>query len=137
MTSLQAIFLRNGFWFSEYEPYEMPGTYCRVRYLVIPTDGGELPADGIYKGFVPFENVLRLVHGGEYTGNYIINQEIRDFSIVFDQPYHDEFRAGLERGYKKRACSLDYFCGRPEVWRDGYRAGRQYRLGHQRQRSAV
>jgi hypothetical protein len=96
----RTIFIRDGFWNSCYEPYDLPGAYCRTRYAITPTDGSSLPSNGEYKGFVPVDNLLRLVSGGEYFGGSMINQLCRDFTIVFDEAFHDEYRAGIERGYK-------------------------------------
>jgi hypothetical protein len=124
----QTIFIRDGFWNSCYEPYDLPGAYCRTRYAITPTDGSSLPSNGEYKGFVLVDNLLRLVSGGEYFGGSMMNQLCRDFTIVFDEAFHDEYRAGIERGYKgKRGVHWNYFCKCSEAWRDGYLEGREAR----------
>ena len=125
----RSIFISQGFWHTCYEPYDMPGATCSVRYVVIPQDGGAPLADKTYKGLVPFDGTLRIVSGGEYCNGSMVNHNIRDFSIVFDDKYHDEYYAGLVRGYKgKRACSFDVFARRSQTWGEGYRQGRQARL---------
>lgn len=128
MAFTQSLFIINGFWYTAYEPHDMPGAWCRTRYTITPADGGGMLPDGRYKGFVPSENVLRIVRGGEYMNGCVINGQTRDFVIEFDEAYHDEYRAGVERGYRgKRACSCNHFCKRSVAWQDGYREGRQAR----------
>jgi len=124
MTTLQRIFISQGFWITGYEPYDMPGAFCQARYKI--TEGSI--ADGEYNGLVPFENTLRIASGGEYYGGAVINHSMTDLSVEFDDAFHDEYLAGLSRGYKgKRAAGYDYFCRQSEAWRDGYRAGRSQR----------
>lgn len=103
----------------------MPGTWCRTRYNLVAKDGGGLPKDGRYKGLVPTEGTLRLVSGGECFGGSTINQDLRDFDFEFDDTYHDDYRAGLVRGYRgKRACPDRFFCKQSQAWQEGYREGR-------------
>lgn len=122
----QSIFIRDGFWLSSYEPYDMPGAFCSTRFKIIPIDGGNVPKNGSYKGFVLANETLRLVKGGEYMGGPLINHSMRDFKIDFDNRFHDEYKSGLIRGYKgKRALAYGVYARRSQEWLDGYRAGRQ------------
>lgn len=121
----QTVFISEGMWHSAYEPYDMPGTWCRTRYSLTAKDGGGVPKNGRYKGLVPTEGILRLVSGGEFLGGSTINQDLRDFDIEFDDKYHDDYKAGLVRGYRgKRACSDGFFCRQSQAWQEGYREGR-------------
>jgi hypothetical protein len=124
MTTTHLVIVSNGFWYSGYEPYDMLGTFCSTRYAVSPMDGGAALTDGHYKGFVVRDGVLRIVRGGEYLQGTLINQDCWDFSIAFDEDYHNDYRAGVERGYKgKRACSYNHLCKHSLTWRDGYQEG--------------
>jgi hypothetical protein len=124
----RSIFISQGFWLTCYEPHDMPGASCSTRYTVTPVDGSAPLADNVYKGFVPFDNTLRIVGRGEYCSGSFINQSIQDFAIAFDETYHKEYYAGLTRGYKgKRACSFNVFCRRSQTWGEGYREGRRAR----------
>ena len=124
----KTIFIRDGYWHSCYEPYEMPGAWISTRYKLIPKDGNSIPSNGEYKGFAVADGMLRLVSGGEYCNGQMINHRLHDFEAVFDESHHAEYKAGADRGYNgKRRCSFQYFTTKTTTWRDGYNAGRQGR----------
>ena len=132
MTETFLVIISDGYWRSCYEPHDMPGGYVRTRYTLTPLDGSSPPPDGMnYRGLVPKTGILRLVSGGEYAFGTTINQELRDFEIVFDDAYHDEFYAGYSRAYKgKRQMSRFHLFNRSPQWRDGYGEGLRAKREH-------
>lgn len=85
--------------------------------------------DGRHAGVMTGARLLCIKSGGEYYAGTIINQNLRDFIVTFDEQFHDEYRAGVERGYKgKRKCSHDYFYRQSQAWRDGYQNGLQDKM---------
>jgi hypothetical protein len=88
--------------------------------------------DGTHRGMMTGERLLCIKSGGEYYAGTVINQTLRDFIVTFDEQFHDDYRAGVERGFKgKRKCSHDYFHRQSQAWQDGYRNGLQDRLTQQ------
>lgn len=123
------VWIYQGLWESGYEPYDMPGADARTRYTLTSTDNSGVPKDGTYKGIMIADKTLRLFAGGECHGGYVVNHSFSDFKIEFDDHYHDEYKRGLERGYKgKRRCSDRYFCAQSCDWQDGYRNGLEAKL---------
>lgn len=120
------VWIYQGLWQSGYEPHDMPGADARTRYALRSVDNSGLPKDGTYRGIMIADKTLRLFSGGEAFGGYTINQSLADFEVEFDERYHDEYKRGLERGYKgKRRCSDRYICSQSSDWRDGYESGLQ------------
>ena len=118
------VWIYQGLWQCGYEPYDMPGADARTRYTLASTDNSGTPKDGTYRGIMIADKILRLTVGGEYYGETVVNHSFSDFRIEFDDHYHDEYKRGLERGYKgKRRCSDRYFYAQPADWQDGYRNG--------------
>jgi hypothetical protein len=132
MTDTFLVIIGDGFWRSCYEPHDMPGGYVRTRYTLKPLDGSSLPPDRMnYRGLIPKTNILRLVSGGEFAFGTTINQELRDFEVVFDESYHDEFYAGYSRAYKgKRRMSRYHLLNRSPQWQDGYEEGLRAKREH-------
>jgi hypothetical protein len=123
------VWIYQGLWQSGYEPYDMPGADARTRYTLTSTDNSGVPKDGTYKGVMIADKTLRLLAGGECHGGCVVNHSYSDFKIEFDDHYHDEYKRGLERGYKgKRRCSDRYFCAQSHDWQDGYRNGLEAKL---------
>lgn len=134
----RVIFIREGYWYCVDDYWSIPGLYVRKRFKLAPTDGGSVPRDGQYRGFVPVQNLLRIVWGGEYFCGATINQSFLDFQLEFDDEYYDTYLAGLLRGYNgKRACHYNYFIEKPLLWRDGYEDGREARQRLSRSESLV
>jgi len=124
MSDTQAIFVEAGVWHSGYEPHDMPGTWVRTRFTLRPTDEGGMLPDGRHQGMMTGDKLLCIKSGGEYYAGTVINQTLRDFIVEFDDLFHDQYRAGVERGYKgKRRCSNDYFNRQSRDWQDGYKNG--------------
>jgi hypothetical protein len=124
MTDTQRIYIEKGIWHSGYEPHDMPGAWARTRYTLTPADGGGMLPNGWHNGMMTGNALLCVKSGGEYCNGYLINQNLRDFFVEFDEEYHDTYKAGLERGYKgKRKCSHSYLLTKPADWRDGYYEG--------------
>ena len=129
MSDTQTIFVDAGVWHSGYEPQDMPGAWVRTRYTLEPCDGGGMLPDGRHAGLMTGDRLLCIKSGGEYYAGIMINQSLRDFIVTFDEQFHDEYRAGVERGYKgKRKCSHDYFCRQSQAWQDGYQNGLQDKM---------
>ena len=124
------VWIYQGLWHSGYEPYDMPGSDARTRYSLLSIDNSGLPKDGTYKGIMIADKTLRLFSGGEVGPyGYSINHSFADFKVEFDDQYHDEYKRGLERGYKgKRRCSDRYVCSQSWDWRDGYENGLKAKL---------
>lgn len=124
------VWIYQGLWQSGYEPYDMPGADARTRYSLRSVNNSGLPKDGTYKGIMIADKTLRLFFGGEAGPfGYSINHSFADFEIVFDDQYHDEYKRGLERGYKgKRRCSDRYVCLQSWDWRTGYENGLNAKL---------
>lgn len=124
MSSTGRILIENGIWYGGYEPHDMPGAWARWRYKLTPTDNGGMIANGWHEGQLYGEKLLGIRFGGEYFNGAMINQQIRDFFAEFDDEYHDEYYAGLKRGYQgRRRCHGDYLHSRSQQWRDGYQEG--------------
>jgi hypothetical protein len=123
------VWIYQGLWQSGYEPYDMPGADARTRYTLRSTDNSGLPKDGTYRGIMIADKTLRLIAGGECHGGAIVNHSFSDFLVEFDDDYHDEYKRGLERGYKgKRRCSDRYLYSQSENWQNGYRNGIEAKL---------
>ena len=124
MADTQRVLIDKGIWHGGYEPYDMPGTWAKCRYKLTPADGGGMLSDGWHDGMMTGDRLLCIKSGGEYFNGCLINQNLRDFFVEFDEPYHDLYKAGLERGYKgRRKCSSSYLLTKPTDWRDGYYEG--------------
>ena len=129
MSDTHLVIVYNGIWLSGYEPYNMPGAWVPTRYTLQPTDGGGMIRDGEHRGMMTGERLLCIVSGGEYYNGAIINRNLRDFIVTFDDAYHDQYRAGVERGYLgKRICPDPYIIKQSPTWQEGYFAGRQAKL---------
>ena len=124
------VWIYQGLWQGGYEPYDMPGSDARTRYSLRSVDNSGLPKDGTYKGIMIADKTLRLISGGEASpGGYSVNHSFADFEVEFDDHYHDEYKRGLERGYKgKRRCSDRYMLSQSLDWRDGYKNGLKAKL---------
>ena len=123
------VWIYQGLWQSGYEPYDMPGADARTRYKLTSIDNSGMPKDATYKGIMIADKTLRLFTGGECYGGFVVNHSFSDFKIEFDDRYHDEYKRGLERGYKgKRRCSDQYLCSQSQDWRDGYHNGLEAKL---------
>lgn len=121
MSDTQSIHVQAGVWHSGYEPHDMPGAWVRTRYKLEPTDGGGMLPDGTHQGKMTGERLLCMLSGGEYYNGIIINRDLRDFIVTFDDAFHDEYYAGVKRGFTgKRKCSHDYFYRQSQAWQDGY-----------------
>ncbi len=132
MSDTQMIHVQAGVWHSGYEPHDMPGAWVRTQFTLETTDGGGMLPDGTHRGMMTGDRLLCIKSGGEYYAGTVINQTLRDFIVTFDERLHDDYRAGVERGYKgKRKCSNDYFHRQSQAWQDGYRNGLQDRLTQQ------
>lgn len=135
MIEAQSIFIQDGYWYSCYEPSDMPGITLRTRYKLTPVDGGSMLKDGRHKGiiigdgsFLDKGRTLRVIANGELCGSLVINPHLRDFKFQFDDQYHDNYKAGATRGFKgKRACSFDFYYRQCDDWRLGYEEGRRAR----------
>ena len=126
MSEAQMIHVEAGVWHSGYEPHDMPGAWVRTRFALKPTDGGGALKDGTHRGMMTGDRLLTVMSGGEYYGEAIINPALRDFIVTFDDDFHDQHRAGVERGYKgKRRCTHDHFYRQSQAWQDGYLNGLQ------------
>ena len=124
MSDTQLIFVEAGIWHTGYEPHDMTGSWVRTRYMIKVIDGGGMLPDGTHRGMMTGDSLLCIKSGGEYYNGTIINPTLRDFIVTFDEKFHDEYRAGVERGFKgKRRASHDYFYRQSQVWRDGYISG--------------
>ena len=131
MGDTQKVFIDKGIWHGGYEPHDMPGAWARCRYKLSLADGGGMLPDGWHNGMMTGDRLLCIKSGGEYYNGYLINQNLRDFFVEFDEPYHDLYKAGLERGYKgKRKCSAAYLLTKPVDWRDGYLEGLRAKQEH-------
>lgn len=133
MSDTQRIFIEDGVWHGGYEPHDMPNAWARCRYKLQPTDGGGMLPNGWHQGMLTGDRLLCIKSGGEYMNGFLVNQNLRDFIVEFDEAFHDTYKAGLERGYKgKRKCSDGYLLTKPVDWRDGYYEGlrvkNEYRL---------
>ena len=116
----------------------MPGAYASNKYLLQSVYNGNPPPDGTYKGCMVEECTLRLFFGGESFHGTLINPSFTDFKIKADDQYHDEYKKGLERGYKgKRKCSQNYLYSQSDVWREGYESGLDARLKYNASLSVV
>jgi hypothetical protein len=126
MPDTQPIYVQAGVWHSGYEPHDMPNAWVRTRFTLQPTDGGGMLPDGTHQGMMTGDKLLCIKSGGEYYAGAMINQTLRDFIVTFDEIFHDDYRAGVERGYKgKRKCHYGYFDKQSLAWQDGYRSGLQ------------
>ena len=132
------VFIHKGMWCTGYEPHDMPGAWAQVQYKLESTEGLSKPADGRYNGIKLGDNVLRIVYGGEWGGFGVVNQSYNEYKIEFDEEYHNQYKAGLERGYKgKRKCSSDYLSKKPWNWKCGYEHGREARLEYNKQKKTT
>ena len=132
MSDTQMIHVQAGVWHSGYEPHDMPGAWVRTQFTLETTDGGGMLPDGTHRGVMTGDRLLCIKSGGEYYAGTVINQALRDFIVTFDEKFHDEYRAGVKRGYKgKRKCSYEYFQRQSQAWQDGYSNGLQDKLAHQ------
>jgi hypothetical protein len=132
MTDTFTVFVENGFWYSGYEPHDMPGTWVRTRYKIEIIDGGGMLPNGRHKGMMTGDRLLCIKSGGECFHGAIINETLRDFIVDFDEQYHDDFKAGVKRGYKgKRKSTYAYIMRQSQEWRDGYFLGLENKLGTQ------
>jgi len=129
MIETQSIFVQDGYWYSYYEPSDMPEITLRTRYKLTPVDGGSMLKDGRHKGIIISNDILRIIFGGELCGSSVVNPHIFDFRFKFDDQYHDDYKAGATRGFNgKRACSRDFYHRQCDNWRFGYEEGRRARL---------
>ncbi len=137
MSDTNPVFVYGGIWHSGYEPYDMPGAWARTQYTLEPTDGGGMLPDGRHSGMMTGDRLLCIKAGGEHYAGTVINQILRDFIVTFDEKFHDEYKAGLERGYKgKRKCSYAYFSRQSQAWQDGYRSGLESKAEQQSKEQA-
>jgi hypothetical protein len=137
MSDTNPVFVYGGIWHSGYEPYDMPGAWVRTQYTLEPADGGGMLPDGRHSGMMTGDRLLCIKSGGEYYAGTVINQTLRDFIVTFDEEFHDEYKAGVERGYKgKRKCSNAYFSRQSQAWQDGYRNGLESKAEQQSKEQA-
>jgi hypothetical protein len=126
MTDTFLVIIRDGMWHGGYEPHDMPYAFVSTRYNLEPIGGDPIPSDGHYRGIIVSDGILRLVSGGEFAYGMMMNQELRDYKVTFDDAYHDTHYAGVKRGYKgKRALAFRHCAGKDPLWMEGYRAGRR------------
>jgi len=129
MNSPQLVFIHNGYWYSYYEPNDMKEVVLWTRYKLKPVSGESVPVNGRHKAIVFDSNILRIISGGEWYGESVINSNLSDFKFEFDDQYHDDFKAGATRGFTgKRACHRDFYYRQCDDWRSGYDEGRRARL---------
>jgi hypothetical protein len=132
MSEAQMIHVQAGVWHSGYEPHDMPGAWVQTRFTLKPKDGGGALRDGTHRGMMTGDRLLTVMSGGDYYGGTIINSTLRDFIVIFDDAFHDQYRAGVERAYKgKRKCNHDHFYRQSQAWQDGYLNGLQDKVSQQ------
>jgi len=135
MDDTMTIFVDNGIWYSGYEPHDIPGAWVRTRYSLEVIDGGRMLPNGRHQGMITGERLLCIKSGGEHYAGTIINQNLRNFIITFDEEYHNQYHSGVKRAFKgKRKCSNSYFSRQSETWQTGYKNGLEdkvYRLNQQ------
>lgn len=127
------VIIRNGMWQSGYEPHDMPHAFVSTRYTLEPASADPVPPDGNYRGIILSDGTLRLISGGEFAYGITMNQTLRDYRVMFDEAFHDEFLSGVTRAIKgKRKLSYRDSSGKSQTFMDGYRSGLSVREASRR-----
>lgn len=135
---LQTLIFSDGHWLAGDYHWKVKSAFVPNRYKLTPIDGAPDPSNGRHKGFIIRDGILRVVWGGEYYNDTMINAQFADYRLDHLKEEYDAFEAGLLRGYYgKRGCRETYIYRQSREWISGYREGRRVNLDEKKTKASA